>query len=254
MRPVRRTQGEIATEWDAIVDLRAEQIRSGRDLSFSLVLVPTILNLIARYQPRSVVDVGCGAGFLTREIAKVARRVIGVDVSTRSIELARRLSQGLNNVEFAATSIESYASNQSKSGFTLAVANMTLMTVVSLDEVLRAVARILVADGCLAFTIAHPCFWPQYWNYATEPWFEYMNEIQIEAEFRISLETAHGLRTTHIHRPVERYVSSLISAGFVIDAIVEPMPPKEIRTQYPNEWKYPRFLGMRCLKARRNQR
>jgi SAM-dependent methyltransferase len=47
-----------------------------------------------------VVDVGCGAGRLTRAIAARAGRVIGIDISTEMLTKARELNADLENVDF----------------------------------------------------------------------------------------------------------------------------------------------------------
>jgi SAM-dependent methyltransferase len=49
-----------------------------------------------------VLDIGCGGGQTTREIARLARAgtVLGVDVSAAAIARARSLAQGLGNVTF----------------------------------------------------------------------------------------------------------------------------------------------------------
>jgi SAM-dependent methyltransferase len=64
-------------------------------------------HLRAAYGIRSgdeVVDIGCGTGLTTREAARAAApgRVVGVDVSERMLERARRLTaaEGLDNVRY----------------------------------------------------------------------------------------------------------------------------------------------------------
>ena len=49
-----------------------------------------------------VVDIGCGTGLTTREAARAAApgRVVGVDVSERTLERARQLTVGLDNVRY----------------------------------------------------------------------------------------------------------------------------------------------------------
>ncbi len=248
MRRVQKTQEGIGSEWDAIADVRVRQIRDGRDLSFQFVLLPVVLDLVGGCDLTTVVDVGCGAGFLTRELARRAKRVVGVDGSGKSIQLARSQWQELSNVEFVHTSIQEYALSHDRPPFTAAVANMTLMTAVSLEQSLRAITQVLVPGGWFVFTITHPCFWPLYWGYMNESWFNYNEENQIEAEFRISLERT-GLQTTHIHRPLERYISALVSADFSLDALIEPFPSRDLEAKYPQKWNFPRFLAAKCLKT-----
>jgi 2-polyprenyl-6-hydroxyphenyl methylase/3-demethylubiquinone-9 3-methyltransferase len=47
-----------------------------------------------------VLELGCGYGRVAFELAKVARKVIGIDTATESLELARELGAGIPNCEF----------------------------------------------------------------------------------------------------------------------------------------------------------
>lgn len=55
---------------------------------------PWVKNLIASHYSGqtdlSIVDIGCGAGFLTNDLAKYYDKVIGVDLSQTSLEIAKR--------------------------------------------------------------------------------------------------------------------------------------------------------------------
>lgn len=250
LRPATNiSHGKIAREWDGIARARIQQIQLGKDISFSYVLLPTILRLSAECDHSNVIDVGCGSGALTNELAGQSRSVVGVDMSTENIEVARELYGGTKNIAFVVSKVEEYATTRSANHFSLAVANMSLMTAPDLDGFLRAVARLLRSGGHLVLTITHPYFWPLYWNYAFEDWFDYKREIAIEGPFRISLDTSSKHITTHIHRPLEQYVRGIVQAGFVIDELHEPMPDAEVEAKYPRRWTFPRFLAMRCVKT-----
>src|SRR5690554_1132791 len=67
--------------------------------------VSTIEFLLGRLRdmsPESIVDVGCGDGRLTRELALQfpACRVIGIDYSARPIALAKALNSDLEDIQF----------------------------------------------------------------------------------------------------------------------------------------------------------
>ncbi len=242
-----KSQSQIAQEWDRIAQLRSGQIQTGTDLSYNLVLAPTVLSLIADADLSRVLDVGCGTGDLTHRLTAIADRVTGVDISEASIRIARQNWHGGKEPEFVIASVQDYAVRCSDPPFTAAVANMTLMTVLDLRSALASIARLLIKGGQFVLTITHPFFWPLYWGYANEPWFHYSSEIAIEAPFRISLDRSGGPTTTHIHRPLDRYVAELRTAGFGIDSILEPFPAAEIQNRFPAEWQFPRFLAARCF-------
>jgi SAM-dependent methyltransferase len=249
MRPAHsKSQADITAEWDRIASVRERQIASGKDLSFSLVLMPCVLELSEASAGDSVVDVGCGPGFTTAALASVAGCVVGIDASGRSLEFAGRRVASLRNVRVVQSTIEDYAAAGHGGTFSLAIANMTLPTVLDLDGVLRAIVRLLRPRGRLVATITHPCFWPFYWGYANAEWFSYDREIPVEAPFRISLEPEPGPITTHLHRPLWRYLGALRQAGMSVDVVKEPMPRGDAEKQYPIGWQYPRFLAFRCTR------
>ena len=238
---------EIVKEWDRIALLRLSQIESGQDLSYNYILVPAINELLESCNITKVVDLGCGSGSLTRLIAKNAIFVIGIDMSEKNIELAKRKSSAFSNINYVNIDIENFISTVEESSFTTAVANMTLMDVLFLDDVIETTKTILEPGGHFIFTITHPCYWPTYWNYEKEPWFDYWREIPIEADFSISLETDKCCITTHVHRPLEMYFNCLTKFGFKILKVIEPLPSEEIQIKYPKKWEYPRFLGVHCI-------
>jgi SAM-dependent methyltransferase len=48
----------------------------------------------------TVVDIGCGVGRLTRPLARAARQVSAIDISSEMLAEAQRLNEGLENVEW----------------------------------------------------------------------------------------------------------------------------------------------------------
>jgi 2-polyprenyl-3-methyl-5-hydroxy-6-metoxy-1,4-benzoquinol methylase len=54
------------------------------------LLLPIVLDLLPERSGLDVLDVGCGTGFVAHELAKRGHKVVGIDVATDGIELARR--------------------------------------------------------------------------------------------------------------------------------------------------------------------
>jgi 2-polyprenyl-3-methyl-5-hydroxy-6-metoxy-1,4-benzoquinol methylase len=239
LRPVRtKTVVEIAREWDALADERSDQVDAGMDLSLEMVVLPALLRL-ARPVTGRVLDVGCGVGAATAKLAPTAEAVVAIDPSLGSIAVAKRRVAD-PNVEYYAESVEQFAASP-RQPFDLVIANMTLMDVPELDTSIAAIAHLLRPGGRGVFSITHPWFWPVYWEYCNEPWFEYHMEIFVEANFTISHRRTKHI-TTHVHRPLEMYVHALGAHGLTLRKIVEPMPASEQMTSFPTSWRVPRFL------------
>jgi predicted TPR repeat methyltransferase len=247
IHPTSKSRIDIEKEWDAIAPIRDTQISQGKDISFLKILMPAIEQLTISSDLSNVLDVGCGVGFVTEAFSANANSIVGVDLSKRSIEIAQ---QRLNNIPHAHLfygSIEEFAQQATPYSFSLAVANMTLMTALDLLSLLKSVARLLHSGGHFVFTITHPCFWSHYWGYDTAEWFHYNQEIVVEAPFKISFDVADVV-TTHVHRPLSQYINNLTDVGFSIETIIEPFPPSDTEPAYLQNWTQPRFLAIRCIR------
>lgn len=205
----------VAREWDTIAALRDEQVCSGKDHSANFVLAPAILNELPRV--RSLVDIGCGTGWLTEMASKCAEVVIGIDPSGESIAIGRQRHGGAG-ITYYAESIESYSVRRRT--FDLAISNMSVSSAPNFCTFFLASRRILKKNSLFIFTIPHPCFWPLYWGYASCPRFDYKKSSAVEGEFKIRSETSNIL-TTHFHHSLEQYFTALTSSRFRIETIRE---------------------------------
>ncbi|MDP1613838.1 MAG: class I SAM-dependent methyltransferase [Sulfuritalea sp.] len=121
--------------------------------------ISTIEFLLGRIRAgahETLVDVGCGDGRLTREIALGTgiARVCGVDYSARAIGLARAMNQDLQQIEFRR---EDITGETGLGGFDAAVL-MEVFEHVHPDEAeafIRGVRRLLKPQGRLHLTVPH---------------------------------------------------------------------------------------------------
>lgn len=234
-----RSISTLSKEWDQLAAIRHQELQDGNDLSFSEVLVPELLKQIRPAKPRSILDFGCGTGVLTEILACQHDNVVGVDPSSKSIQIAQSNPQ--HKARYYPESIESYAQQNRSVYFDAVVGNMTIMDVPDLRSALTACHQLCREDGLVCLTLTHPNFWPTYWGYDNEEWFDYGREIFIEAEFRITKHST-GLYTTHVHRPLSMYITTAANCGLFLLGLTEPLPSKSTESLYGTEWKFPRFL------------
>ena len=86
---------EIKNEWDNISHLRHRQITNGTDLSYKYVILPCVLELSKNSNFSSILDVGCGTGILEAELASLSKKIVGVDLSSKNIEIAKLVQKTL---------------------------------------------------------------------------------------------------------------------------------------------------------------
>lgn len=237
---------DIVKQWDSVADLRHNQLRYNIDLSFEYVLIPNIFKLSCDCDCDFdfVLDAGCGTGVFSEKIAKKANSVVGVDISSSSIDIAN-INKVNKNLFFVNSSIEAFSS---KERYSLVVANMFFQDTPKIEASISAISRLIKNNGCLVLTMTHPFFWPKYWGYEKELWFSYDKEIAIETDFIISNNEQGVGVTTHFHRPLSMYISLLIQYGFKLLEFSEPIPPLTIQKLYKKPWEYPRFLALKLMK------
>lgn len=229
---------DIANEWDNIALLRQKQIESKKDTSFHQILLPNIskqIESIDDLSQKSLIDLGCGSGYLTNYLSLSVKKTVGIDLSKKNIELARK-KYSKENLTFHNCSIEDF----NKDTYEIAVANMVMMDVINLHNCIKSISDLVVDNGNFIFSITHPYFWPKYWKYEEESWYNYSKELIIETEFKISNEITQ-YETTHIHRPLSSYIRLLKQYNFEINDMLE-LPDEEGS-------KYPRFLIINCKKT-----
>ena len=241
IRVTPKQRQEMCAEWDIISVARQTAIEEGKDISLTQVTAPWIIQHIINEKPNRVLDVGCGTGYLSNEIAKNVKYCHGIDASEKSIDIAKR-KYCRSNLCFEVHAIKDFNPSMC---FDACVANMVFMDDPEWIDSIKNIYDILPVGGKLFMIITHPCFWPKYWNYQHEPWFDYMDEVFIENAFSVSLTEPMG-RSTHIHRPLSHYIQGLIETGLIIEEIEEPFPNGACPDGY--EYAYPRFLYFGCRK------
>jgi 2-polyprenyl-3-methyl-5-hydroxy-6-metoxy-1,4-benzoquinol methylase len=127
--------------------VREERIES-RKLATNQAIVETIL----RYHPATVLDLGCGEGWLARKLAERGAQVVGVDVVPALIENARQLGGG----DFQVCSYEELAAGCLRRQFDAIVCNFSLLGHESVTNLFKAMPALLHDGGHLFIQTLHP--------------------------------------------------------------------------------------------------
>jgi ubiquinone/menaquinone biosynthesis C-methylase UbiE len=105
-----------------------------------------------------ICDLACGQGRVARHLAGLGAGVVGIDLSAKLLEIARRQEEaeprGIQYLQADARTLHGVADR----AFDGVLCHMALMDISDLVPTLHAVARVLRPRGWFVFSILHPCY------------------------------------------------------------------------------------------------
>ncbi|HEY6506211.1 MAG TPA: class I SAM-dependent methyltransferase, partial [Chitinophagaceae bacterium] len=145
---------DIIQSWQANAGNWIRIIETGGIQSRKLVTNKAILETVYGDQPASVLDIGCGEGWLAKELADRGIAVSGADVIPELIEKAREKVNG----NFVVASYEDIAEHKTTldGSFDSIVINFELIGKESTENLLAALPGYLSPGGKLFIQTLHP--------------------------------------------------------------------------------------------------
>jgi ubiquinone/menaquinone biosynthesis C-methylase UbiE len=169
----------------------------------------------------TVLDAGCGTGYLSQKLHKQGACVTGVDFSERMIAIARARYPDL---DFRVDSCSELATIEDEH-YDLVITNYVLMDTPDLRGTMVAFNRVLKPDGLAVLVFSHPCF-PQ--GRATvsengeEVWYGWRFPY-FEPRKCTDPPWAHFTSDfIWFHRPLSDYWKAFMAAGFSVVDFEEP--------------------------------
>lgn len=215
---------------------------------------PALYRRLPPLRDLAVLDLGTGFGTFARFArAQGARRVVGVDVSSRMLAEARRLTSD-DAIEYVEQPIERYVA--APHSFDLVVSSLALHYVAEYRAVVAAVRDALVPGGHFVFSVEHPMVTAR----AAQEWIR--DTSGRKDVWPVDDYASEGARHTHwfrddvirYHRTVSTYVNTLLEHGFTLRALDEPVPSADAiasRPELESERRRPPFLLIAAASARR---
>lgn len=109
-----------------------------------------------KLNPRYILDLGCGSGFFSQELAKLypKARIIGVDLAQHMLYEARKKQTWRRKWSLCLADMHHLPFQQGM--FDLVFANQVIHWSASLELVIRELNRVMSVNGCLMFTTLGP--------------------------------------------------------------------------------------------------
>jgi len=141
----------VLDAWHANAAPWTDAVRGRRIASRKLVTDAAIIDALVKRQPRSVLDVGCGEGWLARELASRNINCLGIDAVPELIDRAREAGG-----RFQCVSYEALAKGEVIETFDIAVCNFSLIGEAATEVVVAGTLSLLNAGGALVIQTLHP--------------------------------------------------------------------------------------------------
>ena len=143
---------EVISAWQDNAAPWTESVREKKIESRRLVTDAAIVDAVMSRKPQTVLDIGCGEGWLARALTDKGVKCVGVDVVPGLIEKARALGGG----DFKVASYESIIEGSLAEKFDVAVANFSLIGGETVDALIAKVPSMLNPRGALIIQTPHP--------------------------------------------------------------------------------------------------
>jgi 2-polyprenyl-3-methyl-5-hydroxy-6-metoxy-1,4-benzoquinol methylase len=172
--------------WNRVADDWQIQVGEDGDGNRILNSDPVLWAFAGDVNGLTVLDAGCGTGYLSKKLHDRGARVTGIDFSERMIEIARAHNP---DIDFRVDSCAELRTLTDAS-FDLVIANYVLMDTPDLQGTLHAFHRVLKTNGMAVLVFSHPCF-PQEratvsqngdqidyrWDFSYWHWFSLMGTV-----------------------------------------------------------------------------
>ena len=220
----------------------AQRMRSGKNSAHDLLEKPAMEILLPDLHGKKILCAGCGSGEECGHMQELgAGEIIGVDVSAKLLELARRSHPGIKFIEADIETLE-LESNY----FDLVYSSLVMHYMPDWKTALANINRMLKAGGRFIFSTHHPLFNAMtktkvddissrlygvarengrlkeiYGDYYTPRLIE---DVWFEGEFEVN----------YYHRSLEDIIADILSSGFTIKGYYEPRPIEDAKIDDPD--------------------
>jgi SAM-dependent methyltransferase len=235
--------------WDRHAQWWIDGFTGGADPEYEEQIIPLAVEELGG--AGRVLDVGCGDGQIARALAVTGCTVTGIDPTCRNLEVARERAGGPEYLEGSATDLPFGDAH-----FDAVVACLVFEHIDDVDAAIAEVSRVLRPGGRFAFFLNHPLLqtpgsgWID--DHLLEPPEQYWRIGPYLVETESIEEVELGVHIRFLHRPLSRYVNTMISHGLSVQRMLEPEPPAgflQRAPEYPLARTVPRLLYMRAVKS-----
>jgi 2-polyprenyl-3-methyl-5-hydroxy-6-metoxy-1,4-benzoquinol methylase len=223
----RNTYDQYADEYAALLH---KWDGSEYSLYHNLV-IPQVLQFLGDVAGRTVLDAGCGEGFLARLLASRRAQVTAVDISARLIELAKA-QDTIGSVYYLVQDL-SKGFPFSEQSFDLVVSNLVLNDVYDYIGYITTLGAVTKLGGRVVLSMNNP-----YSAVVRDKAGSYYDSGVATLYRGLSKE---GVHVYYFHRTLEEYITAFRDAGFLLRSLSD-LRATDLIPPYIVPWEHMPFI------------
>lgn len=206
------SENKIIDSWKKNVSPWVKAIQDKEIESRRLVTDQAIVETISSIRAKKVLDIGCGEGWLVRELSALGISTTGIDAIEELVSKAKEFGEG----SFKVLEYEKVSASTIDETYDIAVCNFSLLGKESVEHIFNTIPSLLIDGGCLIIQTLHPhisCDHSPYidgWREGT--WAGFSSEFSDPAPWYF--------------RTIESWVKLFRTNGFILNEVKEPINPK----------------------------
>ncbi len=228
--------------WNAGADAYHELQDSGKDYYRFLVFGPALREACGDVQNLRVLDLGCGQGYFSRQMADAGAEVVGVDLSEGQLAYAQAEEKKRPlGIEYRLLDAADCAAHCPAASFDRIVSCFALQDMANLPGVLTAVHSLLKRGGRLIASVPHPSTDTPVRRWHTEADGS-RSALMTDRYFETGTSMCqwnfprlkYHWETPYWRRTLADWSETIDVAGLQVHRIHEPRPTQEQVQEHPN--------------------
>jgi len=211
---------EMSEEWIRMAQTNPHRMR---------FIMPFTFKQLGDVSNKVILDLGCGEGGYSRELARKGATVTAVDCAESAIRycVSKAEEEQLNITHHARNSCD--LQGIADSTFDIVLASMMLMDCEDFEGTIKEIARVLKPSGKLFASVCHPCF---HTSGGIGRQDKGLDKKVVVSNYYHPTEWEAPLHSGNVpviwrHRTIEDYVKMFIKCGLTITDLHEPVPTEE---------------------------
>jgi ubiquinone/menaquinone biosynthesis C-methylase UbiE len=208
-------------QWDGAAQWYDQNMGEMGDELNATIIRPLVFEMLGDITGKSILDAGCGSGYVAAELARHAKTVVGTDFSQNFITLCKEKYNDRDNLKFAVQDVERPFQCIDES-FDVIICKMVLQYVQDTQPFASEAMRILKPGGELMVIVDHP-FRAAYFNSKQNQGEAVHGTELFSSEPKMKTGLWGKTELTWYARTTSQYVESFVDKGLKLVEMREPL-------------------------------